>query len=284
MLKKARRAMLDIAKAPTRLRGTGVVVSDQFSPDNYCHWLLDWLPRILLAVRHVGTVNWIFARIGRLPFQTESLRMIPELANCHLIVDEGIQWYALDRVITVDNLKIPMTHPAWGANRAVLQLLRSVLIPPQSDTGMPDHRKRLYITRSDSGGRRIVINEQELRDTLASFGFEAVSLAGRSIVEQSTLFTYCEAVIGVHGAGLTNMLYMQAGGIAVELFHYRYGTSAYAKLANSLDLRYFYMSCDGAVGSRAPYTDDIAHSNSHIDTSIWVDPAALRAGLSHAGL
>ena len=80
--------------------------------------------------------------------------------------------------------------------------------PRAARTPPPAHvqSKRLYVTRQGTSRRRIA-NHDELLATLTRHGFCQVAPEHLSVREQIALFGQAEAVIGVHGAGLTNAVF-----------------------------------------------------------------------------
>ncbi len=77
-------------------------------------------------------------------------------------------------------------------------------------------RNRIYVTRRPSPVGRRVLNETEVLEVAERFGFRSYALEELSLSAQIELFFDAEAVIGVHGAGLTNLLFADRIGV-VEL-------------------------------------------------------------------
>ncbi|KZK90669.1 hypothetical protein PsW64_00233 [Pseudovibrio sp. W64] len=96
---------------------------------------------------------------------------------------------------------------------------------------------RLYIARDDAKTRRIV-NEKSLKEQLEARGFQSIIPGKLSHKEQVELFNNARIIVGTHGAGLTNLLFTQAGGKLIEIFPADYVQSAYAWLAHVRGLRY----------------------------------------------
>jgi capsular polysaccharide biosynthesis protein len=65
---------------------------------------------------------------------------------------------------------------------------------------------RVLISRADFG-RREIANRDEVEASLAARGFVTYELVRMSVTEQAALFAQAEHVVGVHGAGLVNMLF-----------------------------------------------------------------------------
>ncbi len=97
--------------------------------------------------------------------------------------------------------------------------------------------RKLYIARDDAKTRRI-LNEKVLIEQLEARGFESIQPGSLSHKEQVELFNSAKVVVGTHGAGLTNILFMQSGGKLVEVFPADYIQSAYAWLSHLRGLNY----------------------------------------------
>jgi hypothetical protein len=67
---------------------------------------------------------------------------------------------------------------------------------------------RVLISRADVG-RREIANRDEVEAYLAARGFVTYELARMSFTEQAALFAQAEHVVGVTGAGMTNMLFSE---------------------------------------------------------------------------
>jgi hypothetical protein len=104
--------------------------------------------------------------------------------------------------------------------------------------GRPAGRKRYYISRSDARIRK-VLNEKQLEPVLSEYGFEIVRPERLSLEAQIDMFAECKTIMGIHGAGLTNCLFMAQGGELVEI-RKREPNYAYWHLATSVGHKYYY--------------------------------------------
>ena len=100
------------------------------------------------------------------------------------------------------------------------------------------------------------------------FGFEICYLEHLDFAKQVDLCRAAEIIGGLHGAGLTNMLFMPGGGTVLEIrktadTH----SNCYFSMASALNHRYYYALAD-AVG------DDV-----HV-SDFYVRPARLQEVLS----
>jgi capsular polysaccharide biosynthesis protein len=78
----------------------------------------------------------------------------------------------------------------------------------------------------------------------AKYGLETFFLEDLSQFDQITLFKSAEVIVGIHGAGLTNILWCKANTRVFEIFALneiamqQKGLTMYAKLAETLNLDY----------------------------------------------
>ena len=80
-----------------------------------------------------------------------------------------------------------------------------------------DANSVLYVSRPSATRRRLV-DEAALLDELARFDVECVDLEGLPLKQQALLFRNAQVVVGIHGAGLTNLAFCREGAQVVELF------------------------------------------------------------------
>jgi hypothetical protein len=76
------------------------------------------------------------------------------------------------------------------------------------DDGRPQAsaERRIFLTRSGTRGRTLS-NYEENEPLLRERNFETVDTDGMSLREQAQLFRECRYLIGIHGAGLTNIIH-----------------------------------------------------------------------------
>lgn len=140
------------------------------------------------------------------------------------------------------------------------------------------HHKFIAITHEGEAGRKIrargrkVRNEADLRRMLAQRGFECVYPEEMDFAAQVRLFSRAKLVIGQHGAGLSNLLFMQPGTRLIEVHRkligrhrsefgqvrrsYRY-FPGYGKLAIMNGVHYRVHMSEPADAPRNLDTDDV---------------------------
>lgn len=123
---------------------------------------------------------------------------------------------------------------------------------------------RIFLTRK-KGGSRSVTNLDQVEAVLQEYGFRIVDTAGLSIAEQIDLFSKARYLLGVHGAGMTNIMFRRGAPLSVLEFHpATYVTDDFLIMCREWGYRFDRLACN-PVGSSIPQ-----------HASIHIDPAQLR--------
>ncbi len=196
-LKKKKKVRLD---AIISLRDTG--------EENYFHFFNDVISKLYFikdAGLDLGAYTIVISRKLK---EKEYFKAITETTwlkrlNYHVQEDEWIEFG------TAVFCK-PLTHTFKYFQQTV-----SLLLPGNPGTG---HR-RLFITR-DSKTLRFIENMHEVVPVLEKYAFEIIDSAKIPFPEQVKLFSECSLLVGVHGAGLTNMIFRNGCPLSVlEIAH-----------------------------------------------------------------
>jgi capsular polysaccharide biosynthesis protein len=146
-----------------------------------------------------------------------------------------------------------LTAPSLNQNPELVQQVRAELVAALSPSPALATRK-VYAARVAKGVRSLV-NEPEVDALLQEFGFEKVYFEQLSFLEQISLMRETTVFLGVHGAGMTNMLFLQDGAKVIELLNEGYGDLCYFRLASCLGLPYYFIPCVGANQELANQSD-----------------------------
>ncbi len=200
---------------------------------NYYHWLVEILPKIEVISKNVSDQNGLAPDAYLIPkgtsFEQETLRFLG-IPDERLIGISGSETVQVG-IALVATLPGGLTTPSHLA----VNFLRSAFRPAMS-TVKP--WRRLYVTRSDAGGRR-VINEDRVLAELKDLGFELVSLTGWTVEQQIRHFSEAEIVVGPHGAGMTNTAFMQNGSKGLlEFMPITYNVPCFETICALADLPY----------------------------------------------
>lgn len=221
----------------TYFDSTVAVIASFGGDHNYYHWMFDTLPRlgILLSSNlDLNSIDYFFVNQCKYSFHKDTLEILgippSKLIECTKITH-----------LKAKNLIIPSFigdnghMPKWACNF----LRDSFLIT--SSTFIP--QKRIYISRSDAGFRKI-INDSQIVNFLSQYGFESIQLASMTVSQQVELFSTASVIVAPHGAGLVNAVFCRPQTKIIELFSPHYINVCFWSLSNNVDLDYYYLLGD----------------------------------------
>lgn len=220
--------------APLSRIETAFCISDQWSR-NYFHWLTDSLPKVLsstpITKEHPVLITEFLAKKA---FVIESLELL----------GVPFKYEKTKGNILVNRLTVlPPLHPTGSPTREAILSVRERLVSAaarrSTKTSSGENGRRFWISRKKDK-KRFLINEEELTEALRQFGIRTVSAESLSLAEQINLFRGAEFIGGIHGAGLTNGMWMSPGAILFELRVKELQNNCYFALADSLNLEYRY--------------------------------------------
>lgn len=250
--------------------------------ENYCRWWLDSISKIFIASRS-SLLGEDFAR-GNIkllspqpssPFQQQSLEMLRSRLP--------LPWMNVDAktpLIAATAANSPGITFGGGQNLGALtdeysQYLQQLLLGPELPE-RPPGGDLLYVSRNDSGMRRI-LNEEQLLPGLRDLGFNIVMPAELSLLEQLLLFRNARVIVSAHGAGLTNLLFSQPGTSLVEIFpEGGVHGSAFLRICSHRDFDYYFIVGDAVATKQsaknpnnADIVIDVASSLALIRDVVW---------------
>lgn len=169
----------------------------------YYHWMVEILPRLFLLKQANLKIDRLVTSPLHSPFHQETLERMGFPPSKCVEMKTGC-------IYRTRNLYIP-SIARYAVDREVFSWVRDLFPHPKA------HRRHLYISRAGAGYRRI-LNEEELYPILESYDFEIVRLEKMTVDDQAKLFSQAAIVMGAHGGGFTNALFMKPGGRIVELY------------------------------------------------------------------
>jgi capsular polysaccharide biosynthesis protein len=173
--------------------------------NNFGHWLVDQAMALSYLV-HTGTLptnNIVVAKV-----HSSRLREIMLQTVTAILPDAVVHEHPDDELWQFRHLNyiMPLHVPPLFKLPAALDCLRhDLLAVPVPDVVRP---RRFHIVRQ--GDLRKLVNEPEIIALSAAYGFEAATPESLSMAEQAALFNQAEAILGVKGAAMTNILFAKA--------------------------------------------------------------------------
>ncbi|UOG75711.1 glycosyltransferase family 61 protein [Hymenobacter tibetensis] len=177
-----------------------VTIFDAWSSNHY-HLLIDALPRLLLLEEHE-------AYILLAPDTSYMRKCLEPLLSLYGFRFKAVRY--INRAVWVSQCRFISKLTTSGYTHPVLaKQLKERLALPYS------HTRKLYVKRSNAAYRR-VLNEVAVEALLVAHGFEVIDFDEYSIPEQARLAASAAIMVGMHGAGLTNAVFMPIGARLVE--------------------------------------------------------------------
>jgi capsular polysaccharide biosynthesis protein len=224
------------------------------SSEGYWHWISEAMPR-LFAIEHLPSdeIRVIVSR-DLSDWQKESLDVV---GLSHLqFVPLNRRHLELEVLFFPSYVGTPGNPHPWGYNWLRERILGNCT-PRRAD-------RRIYITRRGALRRRVA-NEAELEPILSRYGFEIVEAERLTLRDKRHVFGEAESVIGLHGAGLTNILLAPPGCKVLEIFDPNHMNVNNYAAADVLRQEYWYMV--GQAAGRGEAHGATGHDDVYVPAS-----------------
>lgn len=210
--------------------------------NNYFHWTVESLPRLLRAEaelpdQHVLLLPHHFGRLAYVPF---TLAAFPHIERVH--------WIEARSKVRVTRLEhVPRLPPQPPERLPELRELQEVVRRVRELAGEKRPSRRIYFSRADARpGRRRAVNEDDVVRVLLDYDFEIIHNDLSRPWEQIQSSLGAEVMVGIHGAALTNVLFLQEGARLLEFEHPEHHWRVYGKLAAMFGVTYRSQMCAAA--------------------------------------
>jgi len=209
---------------------------------NYYHWLCEsifrlWMVRhqlhrlVLVLPEYYRDADFIKGSLE--PFKIPHIFYIP-----------------LGKSLMVKNLCLPQIKPICDSyNTLQLRQVRKFYVSYVKNVRKltTDLGPRLYVSRQ-LAPRRKVVNEAEVLQVLKNHGFAIFCPEQYSFLEQVAIFSKVKYLVGEHGSGLTNLLFVPDGASLLELHKNQtneldHPSPLFWYMAHSLKINYYHQSC-----------------------------------------
>jgi len=233
-------------------RGMWVLDEKSF---HYFHWFCDTLPRFIQARSYNGEYPLI---IPKTFIERDYIKQsLINLNISYFIYDENITLKVKELLISSH------VSPSGNYNKININNLSKSL---RSNKNKNINKNRLWISREHSKHRKIK-NQKFLKKVLKKYNFQIIYPEKISFTEQIEIFSNAEVIAGLHGGGLTNMVFMEPHTKVFEIR--REGdnkNNCYFSLASDLDMDYSYLNCS-SIGKDL-YVSDVEVDLSKLDLAL----------------
>lgn len=223
---------------------------------NYWHWITESILRVWLVREKCKTMTLILPDYcPDVPFILDSLK--PFKFKDIFFIPKG-------KHLFVKSVCLPQIKPVMDSyyKTELLQISKfyKEFVGVKNGTNTCKWN-RLYLSRQKADKRR-VNNEDEVVCVLKKYGFNVINNEDYSFYEQISLFSNATHVFSIHGAGLTNMLFMNENSVVLEMHKRKTNSTdwhsfAFWYLADALNLQYYHQICEPLDPSASFFAADL---------------------------
>ncbi|WP_395340321.1 glycosyltransferase family 61 protein [Ningiella sp. W23] len=232
---------------------------------NYYHLITEQAPQLLAYKKHLQKFG-----VKVTVIKNQYAELIQQVLDLLEIPDESVQWinsgYIVSDIVYRQDSAAHKNDDVKFITPATIDFFKYAQEVASEE--LKDSRtRRLFISREDTP-KRAMENEQQVFELLKDYGFEKVILSGLSLMEQIALFGNAEAVVGAHGAGLTNIGFCKPDTFVLEIS--RQFTldrvRIFWDIATAADLQYAIVSSNDKIQDHAaPFNAPIEQIKSVLD-------------------
>jgi len=207
---------------------------------NYFHWLCESIPRLLNVQEN----------------QKELTLIIPDYIIQESYVKESLAIFTFKAIYVNDGhvLKVPkgiispIESYSYVFNKKSICSIKNLYRTHFGIFLNNSPFRKIYVTRQNATRRKFK-NEQEIILLCQSFGFEIIHLESTTFEYQVKLFSETACLVSIHGAALTNMLFMSESAKVIELYRrknyiFEHKSKVYQNLALALNIKHHEIACD----------------------------------------
>lgn len=207
---------------------------DNWSWNNYFHWIIDALCRAELVRRHVQLNFTIILPEASPKYLTDTLKLYGYTDFIYLPPRSKTR---------IENLYV-MNYAAWSGQQhpEILKAMVNYISDKLEGEKPAKPFRKIYVSRAKQFSRRVE-NENEILALLEPYGFETVYFEGMGFNEQVQLMQSATHFITSHGANMTNLVFLPVGAKIFELLNDRKPNFCYWSVANCLGHSYSYQLC-----------------------------------------
>lgn len=212
-------------------------IDDMFPGNNICHLLVDKLPRTALFTDETNK----FVLFEDSPYLRDFAPAFLPHARFQFLGGVGRGTVRCrDFLVSTTSIQ-SYFHTLHNGSAYALQFaesLRKCVRERMTQAKEAQGAQKVFISRRDASYRNAT-NWMELEAFMIQRGYAIVSMAELDPVQQVLSIAGASCVVGIHGAGLANILFPEKCRV-LEIFPSTYGSTAYWKLAAILGHDYYY--------------------------------------------
>ena len=214
---------------------TGAIVSHN---KNTWHFLFDDLGYLLLHQKS-NEIDKVILPFGTAEFVLRALSI--SFPNATIVKSKTNVVFEEYQFLTKQRYS-QFPHPL------IVDRLRNDLAKHGKTSAEVAQKSLVYISRSRSKARKVQ-RETELEEYIKLIGGDVVWLEDLKFEEQIGRLLNAKVIIGLHGAGLSHMLWAPSQALVLEILPQQEANACYLSLANACAHRYYSIECDDCENS-----------------------------------
>lgn len=198
---------------------------------NYFHWFFDSLPRFFLYKRFfkIKKNDHFLVHNYKSDFQKESLKI---LGINNVINAYDLKHIKAKEVIVVNFSRNKQDPPKW-----LIKDLR--FFYEKNKLTKKENPVKIFIDRANNSSKlRDIFNKKEILTFLKSKKFKIVDPSKLKFLDEIKLFKRASFIIGMYGAGLTNLIFCNSKCKVIQLKNYNVD-KMYENIAKKIGLKFY---------------------------------------------
>lgn len=256
------------------------LVYDNWSAENYYHWMVESLPRLLMvqesfpdslllipepAPEYIRNTVALLGFNKVLPFsrRDDNILKVSTLVSPELVYYDEEEYGSLSgfrsqrafapEIKASSHQSTPL--PKFGEEELIVTVRKKLLLKFYDKPAVPE--RRVFVSRSRQKTRRLV-NENDVLPVLERYGFEIVYFEALTFKEQVNLMLQTAVFVSVHGSNIVNILFLPFGAQVVEMMNKELLNDAYYLMSSSIGLPYYSVPCTMADTTLKGVDDTVA--------------------------
>jgi hypothetical protein len=223
---------------------TGIILTS--TP--YWHWLIEDLPLTIKLIEKNSECPIIVSR--KRPTYVDSFLS----TTSNPIIE-------IERITRVEKLYTADKGNSSGwPHPADIDILKNYEPFKNSISHLMD--RKIYVSRKYS--KRTPKNEHEVENLFSQKGFEIHYFEKLNVFDQIKISSSAKVMAGIHGAGLSNMVWMHKGAKVLDIYNENYWTESFHRCAFLCELQYLHFGYEGKTTDSI----DIEELTKYLDTNL----------------
>lgn len=230
--------------------------------NSYFHWFFDSLPRLLLYKRfyNINKNDYFLVHNLKYDFQIKSLR---KLGVKNFINAYDLKHIKANKIITVNFYRKHSEIPKWYISDLRKYIFKEKIINLKN--------KKIFIDRSNISSKiRDIHNKSKIIKYLKQKNFTVIDPSKLNFNKEIQLFYNASIVLGLYGAGLTNIIFCKKSCNVIELKGFK-TDKLYENIAKKIGIKFLSIKCKKIKNN---------FSNRKFDGSLIVDMKKLSSTIN----